>query len=94
MVLKPAEETPLTALRLSELCEEAGLPAGVLNIVTGFGETAGAALALSTNVDKVCFTGSVDVGKKIVQAATSNLKRVNARARREIAQYRLRRRGP
>ena len=76
MVLKPAEETPLTALRLSELCEEAGLPAGVLNIVTGFGETAGAALALSTNVDKVCFTGSVDVGKKIVQAATSNLKRV------------------
>jgi len=58
------------------LCEEAGLPAGILNIVTGFGETAGAALASSTNVDKVCFTGSVDVGKKIVQAATSNLKRV------------------
>ncbi len=67
MILKPAEQTPLTALRLAELCDEAGLPPGVLNILTGFGETAGAALALSTNVDKVCFTGSVDVGKKIVQ---------------------------
>jgi phenylacetaldehyde dehydrogenase len=76
MILKPAEQTPLTALRLAELCHEAGLPPGVLNVLTGYGETAGAALAQSTNVDKVCFTGSVDVGKKIVQAATGNLKRV------------------
>jgi phenylacetaldehyde dehydrogenase len=76
MILKPAEQTPLTALRLAELCDEAGLPPGVLNVLTGIGETAGAALAQSNDVDKVCFTGSVDVGKKIVQAATGNLKRV------------------
>jgi len=76
MILKPAEQTPLTALRLAELCQEAGLPPGVLNVLTGFGETAGAAIAQSHNIDKVCFTGSVDVGKKIVQAATGNLKRV------------------
>jgi phenylacetaldehyde dehydrogenase len=76
MILKPAEQTPLTALRLAELCDEAGLPPGVINVLTGFGETTGAALAQSNNVDKVCFTGSVDVGKKIVQAATGNLKRV------------------
>jgi phenylacetaldehyde dehydrogenase len=76
IILKPAEQTPLTALRLAELCDEAELPPGVLNILTGFGETAGAALAQSNNVDQICFTGSVDVGKKIVQSATGNLKRV------------------
>jgi phenylacetaldehyde dehydrogenase len=76
MILKPAEQTPLTALRLAELCDEAGLPPGVLNVLTGFGETAGAALAHSDNVDKVCFTGSAEVGKKIVEAAAGNLKRV------------------
>ncbi|MBV9489722.1 MAG: aldehyde dehydrogenase family protein [Verrucomicrobia bacterium] len=76
MILKPAEETPLTALRLAELCAEAGLPPGVLNILTGFGETAGAALAESNRVDKVAFTGSVEVGRKILRAATGNLKRV------------------
>ena len=76
VILKPAEETPLTALRLAELCEEAGLPPGVVNILTGLGETAGAALAQSENVDKIAFTGSVDVGKKIVQAAAGNLKRL------------------
>jgi phenylacetaldehyde dehydrogenase len=76
IVLKPAEETPLTALRLAELCEEAGLPHGVVNIVTGLGETAGAALARSNNIDKVSFTGSLEVGKLIVQAAAGNLKRV------------------
>jgi len=76
VILKPAEQTPLTALRLAELCEEAGLPPGVVNILTGFGETAGAALAQSHNVDKIAFTGSVEVGKKIVQAATGNLKRI------------------
>jgi phenylacetaldehyde dehydrogenase len=76
MILKPAEETPLTALRLAELCEEAGLPHGVLNVLTGLGETTGAALVQSNNIDQVAFTGSREVGKKIVQAAAGNLKRV------------------
>ena len=76
MILKPAEETPLTALRLAELCEEAGLPHGVLNVLTGLGETTGAALVQSNDIDKVTFTGSLEVGKKIVQAAAGNLKRV------------------
>jgi phenylacetaldehyde dehydrogenase len=76
VVLKPAEQTPLSALRLGELAIEAGLPEGVLNIVTGFGETAGAALASHPDVDKVAFTGSTEVGKLIVQAAAGNLKKV------------------
>jgi phenylacetaldehyde dehydrogenase len=76
VILKPAEQTPLTALRLAELCEEAGIPPGVVNILTGFGETAGAALAQSHQVDKVAFTGSAEVGKKIVQAAAGTLKRL------------------
>jgi phenylacetaldehyde dehydrogenase len=77
VVLKPAEQTPLTALLLGELIEEAGFPAGVVNIVTGFGETAGAALAAHSDVDKVAFTGSTEVGKLIVHAATGNLKKVS-----------------
>ena len=77
VVLKPAEQTPLSALRLGELLLEAGLPAGVVNIVTGFGETAGAALAAHDDVDKVAFTGSTEVGKLIVQAAAGNLKKVS-----------------
>jgi len=76
VVLKPAEQTPLTALRLGELIQEAGFPAGVVNIVPGFGETAGAALAAHPDVDKVAFTGSTEVGKLIVQAAAGNLKKV------------------
>jgi phenylacetaldehyde dehydrogenase len=76
IVLKPAEQTPLSALRLGELALEAGLPAGVLNIVTGFGETAGAALAAHPDVDKIAFTGSTEVGRLIVQAAAGNLKKV------------------
>src|SRR5215813_11976039 len=76
-VLKPAEETPLTALRLGELIQEAGFPDGVVNIVTGFGETAGAALAAHPGVDKVAFTGSTEVGKLILKAATNDLKRVS-----------------
>jgi phenylacetaldehyde dehydrogenase len=76
IVLKPAEQTPLSALRLGELAQEAGLPPGVLNIVTGFGETAGAALAAHPDVDKVAFTGSTEVGRLIVQAAAGNLKKV------------------
>ena len=77
VVLKPAEQTPLTALRLGELALEAGFPDGVLNIVTGFGETAGAALAAHPDVDKVAFTGSTEVGKLILRAATGNLKKVS-----------------
>lgn len=77
VVLKPAEQTPLSALRVGELFLEAGLPPGVLNIVPGFGETAGAAIAEHMDVDKVAFTGSTDTGKLIMQAAArSNLKRI------------------
>ncbi len=76
IVLKPAEQTPLSAIRLGELALEAGLPPGVLNIVTGFGETTGAALAAHPDVDKIAFTGSTEVGKLIVQAAAGNLKKV------------------
>ncbi len=77
IVLKPAEETPLSALRLGQLIIEAGFPPGVVNIVTGFGETAGAPLAAHPDVDKVAFTGSTEVGKLIVRAAgESNLKKV------------------
>jgi phenylacetaldehyde dehydrogenase len=77
VVLKPAEQTPLTALRLAELIAEAGIPDGVVNVVPGFGETAGAALAAHNDVDKVAFTGSTEVGKLIVAAAgASNLKKL------------------
>src|ERR1700724_122458 len=77
VVLKVAEETPLSALRLGELLLEAGLPNGVVNIITGFGETAGAALAAHPGVDKVAFTGSTEVGRLIVQAAARDLKHVS-----------------
>ncbi|MGH8547188.1 MAG: aldehyde dehydrogenase family protein [Methylococcales bacterium] len=77
VVLKVAEETPLSALRLAEVLQEAELPKGVVNIVTGFGETAGAALAAHPGVDKVAFTGSTEVGKLIVKAAANDLKKVS-----------------
>src|SRR4029077_20667084 len=67
VVLKPAEQTPLSALRLGQLLLEAGLPDGVVNIVTGYGEETGAPLAAHPDVDKVAFTGSTEVGKLIVQ---------------------------
>ncbi|MBI4025168.1 MAG: aldehyde dehydrogenase family protein [Verrucomicrobia bacterium] len=77
IVLKPAEQTPLTALRVGELAMEAGFPEGVVNIVPGYGETAGAAISEHAEIDKVAFTGSTEVGKLILQAAgRSNLKRV------------------
>jgi phenylacetaldehyde dehydrogenase len=76
VVLKPAEQTPLSALRLAELMLEAELPRGVVNIVTGFGESAGAAIAAHPGIDKVAFTGSTEVGKLIVRAAAEDLKRV------------------
>ena len=77
VVLKPAEQTPLSALMLAELIAEAGFPEGVVNVVPGYGETAGAALAGHPNVDKVAFTGSTEVGKIILQAAAGNLKKVS-----------------
>ena len=76
-VLKPAEQTPLTALRLGDLIIEAGFPPGVVNILTGYGETVGAALVTHPGVDKIAFTGSTLVGKAINKAATDTLKRVS-----------------
>jgi phenylacetaldehyde dehydrogenase len=77
VVLKPAEQTPLTALLLAELFAEAGFPEGVVNVVPGYGETAGAALSGHPDVDKIAFTGSTEVGKLILQAAAGNLKKVS-----------------
>ena len=77
VILKPAEQTPLTALRLGEICQEAGLPDGVLNIVPGYGPTAGAALAEHMDVDKIAFTGEYTTGRIIMQAASRNLKRIS-----------------
>ena len=76
VVFKPAEETPLTALYIGELLLEAGVPAGVVNIVPGYGETAGAALCAHPAVRKIAFTGSTEVGRRILQAASGNLKKV------------------
>lgn len=76
VVLKPAEETPLSALYLGQLIKEAGFPDGVVNIVTGFGDTAGAALSAHPDVDKVTFTGSTEVGRLIARAAAGNMKKV------------------
>lgn len=76
LVLKPAEETPLSAPVLAEILLEAGVPEGVVNIVNGYGHTVGAALAAHPDVDKIAFTGSTEVGKLIVQAASGNLKKV------------------
>ena len=77
MVLKPAEDTSLTALRLAELMLEAGVPVGVLNVVTGLGESAGAALAMHRGVDKVAFTGSTEVGKSLIRQCASTVKKVS-----------------
>jgi aldehyde dehydrogenase (NAD+) len=77
VILKPAEQTPLTALRLGELILEAGLPDGVVNIITGFGPGAGSSIAEHLDIDKVAFTGSTEVGKLILHASAANLKRVS-----------------
>jgi acyl-CoA reductase-like NAD-dependent aldehyde dehydrogenase len=77
VILKPAEQTPLTALRLGELILEAGLPEGVVNIITGFGAGAGSSIAEHPDIDKVAFTGSTEVGKLILHASEGNLKRVS-----------------
>ena len=76
-VLKPAEQTPLTILALASSFAEAGLPPGVVNIVTGRGETAGAAIVEHPDVDKIAFTGSVEVGKIIMRAAAATLKKIS-----------------
>ncbi|HUJ66488.1 MAG TPA: aldehyde dehydrogenase family protein [Acidimicrobiales bacterium] len=76
VVLKPAEETPLSAPKLVEIFTEAGVPEGVVNVVNGYGHTVGAAIAAHPDVDKVAFTGSTEVGKLIVKAAAGNLKKV------------------
>jgi phenylacetaldehyde dehydrogenase len=77
VVLKVAEQTPMSGLRLAELFDQAGFPAGVVNVLTGFGEGAGAPLAEHPLVDKVAFTGSTEVGKLIVKASAGNLKKVS-----------------
>jgi phenylacetaldehyde dehydrogenase len=76
IILKLAEQTPLSGLRLAQLFDEAGFPPGVVNVLTGFGDGAGAPLAAHDHVDKVAFTGSTEVGKLIVKAAAGNLKKV------------------
>ncbi len=77
VVLKPAEQTPVTAMELGKLIQEAGFPDGVVNIVPGFGETAGAALAAHPGIDKIAFTGSTEVGRLIARAAAENLTKVS-----------------
>ncbi len=77
VVLKPAEQTPVTAMELGQLIQDAGIPDGVVNIVPGFGETAGAALAAHPGIDKIAFTGSTEVGKLIAKAAADNLTKVS-----------------
>src|SRR5437867_881496 len=76
-VLKPAEQTPITVLELASSFADAGLPPGVVNIVTGAGETAGAALVEHADVDKIAFTGSVEVGKIVMRGAASTLKKIS-----------------
>jgi aldehyde dehydrogenase (NAD+) len=76
MVVKPAEETPLSAVLLEKIIAEAGVPDGVVNLLTGYGHTAGAAITAHPDVEKVAFTGSTDVGKEIVRASAGNLKKV------------------
>jgi len=77
MVIKPAEQTPLTLLELARWFEECGLPKGVVNVIAGFGESAGAPLVAHKDVDKVAFTGSLEVGKKIMRSAADGLKKVS-----------------
>jgi aldehyde dehydrogenase (NAD+) len=77
VVLKPAEQTPVTALELGKLIQEAGFPEGVVNIIPGYGETAGAALASHPGIDKIAFTGSTEIGKLIAKSASENLTKVS-----------------
>ena len=88
-ILKPAETTPLTALLLAEICQEAELPPGVVNILPGDGAT-GAALVRATKIDKVAFTGSTAVGRDIQAALAGHGRRADARARRQVGEHRVR----
>ena len=92
MILKPAEEASLSPLRIGELIQELDLPPGVINIVTGYGETAGARLTSHPDVDKIAFTGSSFTGQEIVRAAAGNLKRVTLELGGKSPERRLRRR--
>ncbi len=93
VVMKPAEQTPLSALRIGELLVEAGFPPGVVNILPGYGPTAGAAIARHMDIDKVAFTGSTEVGHLIMEAAAkSNLKRVSLELGGKESEHRLCRR--
>ena len=89
-VLKPAEQTPLTALEMARWFADVGLPPGVVNIITGFGETAGAPLVRHPEVNKVAFTGSAAVGKLILKSAAESIKRVTLELRRKVSQHFLR----
>ncbi len=91
-VLKPAEETPLSALKLEEIFREAGLPDGVLNVITGHGETTGAALTAHPDVDKIAFTGSTEVGAAHRQGFRGQPQAPDAGARRQVAPDHVRRR--
>jgi phenylacetaldehyde dehydrogenase len=77
IILKPAEQTPLSALRLGALINEVGFPPGVVNILTGLGETAGAAMTAHPDIDKIAFTGSTEIGRTIIRASAGNLKRLS-----------------
>ncbi|MBF6589398.1 MAG: aldehyde dehydrogenase [Ktedonobacterales bacterium] len=77
VILKPAKQTPLTALALAQICQEAGVPAGVVNVITGSGPVIGAALARHTGVDKVAFTGSTEVGRELMRMAAENITRIS-----------------
>jgi aldehyde dehydrogenase (NAD+) len=77
IVMKPAEQTPLSCLRMAKLAQEAGFPDGVINVIPGYGPTAGNALVMHPDVDKVAFTGSTEVGQLIMKGAASNLKRIS-----------------
>ena len=92
MILKPATVSPLTTLELARIFEEAGLPEGVLQVVTGPGGAVGDRLATSPHVDMVAFTGSVEVGKHIMKVGSDTVKKRRPRARRQEPEHRLRRR--
>ena len=92
VVMKPAEQTPLTALWMAELAQEAGFPAGVINVINGLGETTGAAIVSHPDIDKIAFTGHVDTAKIIQKAAADTLEADDLRAGRQEPQRRLRRR--
>ena len=90
VILKPASATPLTALLLGEICLEAGIPAGVVNVLPGPGAEIGVYLAEHPGVDKIAFTGETETGRDIMRRAAGTLKRVSAGAGRQVAQHRLR----